>query len=189
MRTLFSIFAVMFSSIIFAQEKVEIEDRINAEEVPKEAILWFRDAYEDATRVRWYIEKNQDSKSYEAKLKWKGQKHSVEFSETGTIEDIEVLISWERLSTSTREALQEYFSSHYEKYRIRKIQRQWIGESDDLEDAIEEGEFEEVETRYEIEFYGRTSSQKELWEGLFDIDGHLIQRRIIKLRPTQNLIY
>jgi hypothetical protein len=176
-----------------AQKKVEKERRVDREEVPEEALEWFEDAYEDvyedAGKVRWYFERSNQGESYEAKLKWKGHKHSVEFSTTGVIEDIEILISTDELPEQTRETLLGYFDTHYKKYRIRKIQRQLNGESDDLEDVIDEDETEDILVRYEIEFYGKTAKQKELYEGLFDAGGHLINRRVIKLRPTNNLIY
>ena len=168
---------------LFAQEKVEIERKIAKEEVPDAALSWFEDAYERVGRVRWYLEEGSDGRSYEAKLKWKGHLHSVEFDSTGVIEDIETRISQNDVPTAVLEKLRNYFEVHYERYRIRKIQRQWIGSPEDLEDAIDEGEVEEVKTRYEIEFYGKTTSGKELWEGLFDEHGVLIRRRVVNLRP------
>jgi len=185
--TAFLLILLAFS--LNAQKKVEKERRVDREEVPEEALEWFEDAYEDAGKVRWYFEKNNQGDSYEAKLKWKGHKHSVEFSTTGVIEDIEILITTDELPEQTRKKLLGYFDTHYKKYRIRKIQRQLNGEPDDLEDVIDEDETEDILIRYEIEFYGKTATRKELYEGLFDADGHLINRRVMKLRPTNNLIY
>jgi hypothetical protein len=187
-KTFFPLLLLLFPVIsLLAQEKVEVERRIAREEVPAMALSWFDDAYEEARKVRWYLEKGSDGLSYEAKLKWKGHLHSVEFDSTGTIEDIETRISQREMPAVVRENIRSYFASEYERYRIRKIQRQWIGEVEDLEDAIDEGEIEEVTTRYEIEFYGKTASSKELWEALFDHHGSLVRRRIIRLRPTDNL--
>jgi hypothetical protein len=183
---IFSLF-LFWTTALFSQEKVEIERRIEMAEVPEAAIEWFEDAYEDARRVRWYLEEGSGGPGYEAKLRWKGGRHSVEFDSTGRIEDIEIIISMRDIPSPTRKKLTQYFENQYDRYRIHKVQRQWIGESDDLEDFIDEDEYDEVENRYEIEFYGKTGSRKNLWEALFDAGGDLIRVREIKLRPTDNL--
>jgi hypothetical protein len=187
MKILTVLFLIIITIPAFSQEKVEREHRIDRSDVPRKAILWFKDSYERAKKVKWYFEESTTGKSYEAKLNWNGQKHSVEFDETGTIEDIEVEISLEEISNEVQENIVRYFQTNYKKYRMRKIQRQWIGDEEDLEDAIDEDEVEEVETRYEIEFYGKNEKGRELWEGLFDSRGKLISKRIVKLRPADNL--
>jgi hypothetical protein len=187
MKTLAVLFFVLISIPNLSQEKIERERRIDRSEVPRKAIRWFQDSYEQAKKVKWYFEESTEGNSYEAKLKWNSQRHSVEFDETGVIEDIEVEIAWREIPVDAGRKIQSYFYGNFKKHKIRKIQRQWIGEPEDLEDAIDEGEVEEVETRYEIEFFGKNEKGRELWEGLFDSEGDLISERIVKLRPTDNL--
>ena len=79
------------------------------------------------------------------------------------------------------------FGSNFLKYRIRKIQQQWTGTPDDLEDATDENEIDNITIRYEIEFYGRNEEERSLWEGLFDNRGNFIEKRKVILRPTDNL--
>jgi hypothetical protein len=178
---------LLISASLFAQEKVEEERRIKKSEVPANARKWLRDAYEGKKKVRWYYEETSGEQSYEAKLKWKGHLHSVEFNTEGIIEDIEVKLQEADLPETVRRNLEHYFETTYTSHTILKVQRQWIGSSEDLEDAIDENEVEDVETRYEIEFYGRAGSEKEIWEGLFDAQGQMIRKRIIELKPTDNL--
>jgi hypothetical protein len=42
---------------------------------------------------------------------------------------------------------------------------------------------------YEIEYYGKTDKDNTLWEGLFDANGRLIEKRSVNLKLTDNLDY
>jgi hypothetical protein len=169
------------------QEKVEIEQRIQVGDVPLPALEWLKDAYENARKTKWYYEETTGLKSYEAKLKWKGHMHSVEFDTSGVIQDIEISVEWEELPAMVQENIMAYLDSAFTRYRVQKIQEQWTGAPDDLEDLIDEREMEDLTTRYEIYYYGKKASADEIWEGLFDADGKILQERIVKLRPTDNL--
>jgi len=170
-----------------AQEKLEIEDRIKADQVPEAALEWMDDTFEDDPRIRWYLEISSGIKSFEAKFKWKGHLHSVEFDTTGIVQDIEIAIKWHEMPQAVQEHVSNYFNTTYSKFKVFKIQEQWTGDPDDLEDFIDKGEQEELSQRFEIKFYGKNDAEDELWEGLFNDQGALIERRIIILKPSDNL--
>lgn len=174
---------------VSAQEKFEREFRVKERDVPKEAVKWFRDAFEGAKKVNWYYEQSAEKNSYEAKLEYKGLKYSVEFDTTGVIEDIEITVDWNEIPLDTRTRLEAYFDANYSKYRCLKIQKQYTGSPDDLEDLIDENEMESITVRYEIEFHGKTENDNEIWEGLFDAAGNLEELRKVKQSPTNNLLF
>jgi len=147
------------------------------------------DAFEKTEKVKWYLEETSGKLSYEAKFKWDNRAKSVEFNSEGIIEDIETAMEFNELPIHLRQNLLDYFNTNFIKYDIRKIQEQWTGEPDDLEDAVDEDEIEDIVIFYEIEFYGKSESGKALWEGLFDADGQFIKKRKIILRPIDNLTY
>lgn len=187
MKTGFGIILLVFATGLNAQEKVEVEQRVRAGQVPADAVEWLDDAYERARRVRWYYEETSGLKSYEAKFKWKDRLHSVEFDTAGVVQDIEIAIEWKELPGEVQQNILGDLDSAFHKHRIRKIQRQLTGSPDDLEDVIDEDESENITTRYEIEYYGKSESRDELWEGLFDARGKMLQQRVIILRPANNL--
>lgn len=170
-----------------AQEKVETEQRIQVSEVPLTAVEWMKDAYETARKTKWYYEETTGLKSYEAKLKWKRRMHSVEFDTSGVIQDIEISVEWKELPAAVQKNITAYLDSAFTRHRVQRIQEQWTGAPDDLEDLIDEREHEDLTTSYEIYYYGKNASADEIWEGLFDADGKILQERIVKLRPTDNL--
>lgn len=187
MKTALGIILLVFSATLSAQEKVEFEQRVNTREVPVTALDWLNDAYEKARRIKWYYEETSGLTSYEAKLKWKGHLHSVEFDTSGIVQDIEISIEWQELPEQTRQNITSYLDSAFSKYRVQKLQEQWTGAPDDLEDLIDEEERDALTTRYEIEYYGKNEAHDSLWEGLFDSEGIMLNQRKVKLRPTDNL--
>jgi hypothetical protein len=186
-KTLIIAISLFLSFKISAQEKIEREKRVRRNEVPESAIKFMDDAFEGLKRIKWYHEITSGKESYEAKLKWDGKIYSVEFNDNGVIEDIERQLDFNELPDEVKGNLNDWFQCNYTRFKIRKLQEQWTGSPDDLEDAIDEQEIEEVEIRYEIEYYGKNEEQDNLWEGLFDDEGKFIQKRKMIIRPTDNL--
>jgi len=181
-------FLSSFQSVqLTAQDKIERERRVKKSEVPKEEREWMRGAYENTRRIKWYYEETSGKSSYEAKIKVNNRQISVEFNTSGIIEDIEIQIEADELPQVTAENIMKYFQKEYRKFDLRKIQEQWTGEPEDLEDAVDENEMDDIVIMYEIEYYGVSDSDKSLWEGLFDSEGNFIKKRKIVLRPADNL--
>ncbi len=184
------IILILFILVSFqglAQEKIERETGVKKEKVPAAAIEFMEDAFEGARKIKWYYEETSGKQSYEAKLKWDGRMNSLEFNTKGLIEDIEKEYDFKELDPPIQKRLENWFSSNFLKYKIRKTQQQWTGTPDDLEDAVDENEMDDITIRYEIEFFGSTEEERSLWEGLFDARGNFIEKKKIILRPTDNL--
>ena len=182
-------FLLLISFFSPAQDKVEVERRVDATEVPTAAQEWVSAAYEQPRRLRWIHEESGDGLSYEAKLKHQGRWHSVEFGEDGQLQDIEIIVRTRELPNAVRQPIRAYLDSTYARHRIKKIQRQLTGPPDVLQQVIRGQETSEITVRYEIEFYGKDDQEKALWEGLFDDTGRPVSKRRIVLRPTDNLTY
>lgn len=177
---------VLLPLLLPAQDKVEAERRIKARDVPKPAREWLRDAFEGSRKVRWYKEETSGAKSFEAKFAYQSAFYSVEFDTLGVIEDIEVDREWDDLPAAHRSAIQQQLDV-WDKVKLRRIQEQWTGEPDDLEDAIDEDEWEGITTRYEVEMVAEIAGENALWEVLFSIEGEVLLRRRMILRADDNL--
>jgi hypothetical protein len=174
---------------LFAQDKTEVERGVHATEVPLVARDWLHQTYPRTKRLRWYLERSSDGISYEAKFRHRGAWHSVEFDKTGSLQDIEVRTNFSSLPEWVQEGMVAYFDTTYTKHRFQKIQQQLSGPPEAVRAAIRSEPASSVTYRYEVEFYGKNDEGKALWEGLFDDQGQLLQRRKIVLRPTDNLNY
>lgn len=180
----------MIAGPLFAQDKIEREFRVKEKEVPKEAREWLDDAFETTKRPKWYQEVFESGYSYEAKFKLKGKFYSVEFDSLGWIQDVEIEIDFKELPKEVQMGLEAYLSADYKSSDVKRIQIQYSGNPDDLEDFFDENSLEGILTRYEIEFIGLDEAGgSELWEGLFSEDGKLVMKRKIILTSSENLIF
>jgi hypothetical protein len=184
------LFFGMISGPLFAQDKIERELRVKEKEVPKEAKDWLYDAFETTKRPKWYQEVFESGYSYEAKFKLKGKFYSVEFDSLGWIQDVEIEIDFKELPNEVQAGLEAYLSADYRSSDIKRIQIQYSGKPDDLEDFFDENSLEGILTRFEIEFIGLDETgHSGLWEGLFSEEGKLVRRRKIILTSSENLIF
>jgi len=178
---------MIVSSISYGQ-KMEIEKNVKKGNVPDKAKKWLKDAYEGKKNVRWYFQTDGEKEVYEAKLKWKRRWHSVEFLADGEIQNIEILIEVKDLEKEVRENLTRYLSENYKKSKIDRIQIQYTGSSEDLEDFLDENETgEHLTKKYEIEYFGREKGENKMWEGHFGKLGNFIEKRVIELSSTDVL--
>lgn len=185
--TIGSILFIILGLNLLAQDKIEGELGIKREEVPEQALEWFDKAFPETRKVSWYFEESSGKGSYEAKFKWGGNTYSVEFDTRGIMEDIEIDISWKKIPAETRKNLKVFFESNYTRHKIIKVQRQHSAPPEILLDFILNGNLDEVTIKYEIEYQGKTETENELWEGLFNAEGDAERVRKIILAPTNNL--
>lgn len=181
--------ALLICSSVVAQDKEEREWRVKSKTVPKQAMDWFKDAYEIPKKVKWYKEQNETGLFYEAKLNRKKHRNSVKFSEAGEIQDIEIELKLDELESGLASAIDKRLDSISSSYRIIKLQQQWTGEADDLEDLIDEKEKENLTTKYEVELFIRSGKEAGYYELLFSDKGELLLKRPIKMNTADHLQY
>lgn len=177
----------LLGSTLFAQDKIEREYRVDQHEVHPEAVHWINNNFKDVSKIKWFYEQSSGKSSYEAKLRRNKTQFSVEFDTLGIIEDIEQKYDWKDVDKSAQKTIEQYFKSTYKRYQIIKIQKQFVGTSDHLSALILKNDKSGVEVNYEIEFHGKTEQENELWEGLFNSEGKLMQLKRIQQNPKTNL--
>lgn len=182
--SLFFFFSISFYS--YSQSKLEIEERIEKEEVPFVA-QQFIDSLCFSSKIKWYLEKNYIKTTYEAKIKEKGQKYSIEFDSLGQIEDIEIEIDWKQIPTSVQASICTVLKADFEKHKISKIQIQYTGKTEDLIKVRMQKD--NLTIKYEIVLKGQNDSEIEFYEYLFSETGTFEQKMILDFRNTDHLEY
>ena len=166
--------------ITSAQNKYEQESRIDKADFPNSAYLLIEDYLKDAKRVRFYQEIDSTKKSYEAKFK-KGRLHySVEFDESGKLEDVEFIIKEQDVPNDTWGTILFYLDENHAKYRIKKIQQQYPLLDGQSEKKLLHNAFQNLilpEVNYELIFSAKKDKEFQEYEALFDAEGQLIQIR------------
>ncbi|PWG06773.1 hypothetical protein [Polaribacter aquimarinus] len=98
MKTFFSTVLLIFLSVnsLLSQEKFEKEYRVKPKDVPKKSLEIIK-IWNFKNKVKWYVEESQDGKTFEAKVRYKKYKYSIEFSKEGNIIDVEKTVKFSQL--------------------------------------------------------------------------------------------
>lgn len=185
---LLSIVLVSLWGTSLAQTKYEKEYRIRQDAVPERARAFIASVFEKAN-IQWYAEESHTGKSIEAKLRASGKRYSIEFDESGKIQDVEIMSSMKQIDAKTRNILKDNLEKTFTKYKVTKTQRQWSGSEDNLKRAIATGEAKGIVTKYELVVRGTKDKRTGYFEVESESDGSITSVREIVQRNADNLIY
>lgn len=176
---------LLLSSSAFGQ-KVERESRIKSTDVPEKALEYIEQTSLD--KVKWYRETGLESISFEAKFKHERRWYSVEFSEEGVLEDIEIEIDLHQVPEPTRELIDKYLEAEFKRHRIKKVQIQY--KQTPLQTLIKE-EVPKTDSphAFELVVKGKKSKLMKLWEVAFSSTGKFISIDQILNRNSTHLEY
>jgi len=183
---------VLSSLFCMGQEKFEREFKIKNDTIAENACVFIyqSEILEEKTRVDWYKEVSNRGTSLEAKFKQSGKHYSVEFSEAGVLEDVEIEIDSDQISEKTMENMEHVLSSEFEKWKIKRVQRQWVGSELNIINSFEsDAAAEGVEENFEVIVKGRTKEDKNYFELLFSSEGKLLRKSKIIENSSDILIY
>lgn len=172
--------------------KQEIEERIRLEEMPEEAANLLADWLQDSKKIRFYHETDGDQQTYEAKLTYLGRRFSLEFNTKGVLLDIEELINFRELPSTAKESITTTLVQSYDKYKIRRVQRQFLPQSTGkalLNTLQSPSPPSEQKENYELEVDVKEGSRMRSYEILFNTEGKMEQRRLIVRRSLDNFLY
>jgi hypothetical protein len=163
-----------------AQYKYEREHRIRKVQFPQNALKYIDEKLDDAKRIRFYKETDSIKVSYEAKFKKDRLWYSVEFDQEGKLEDIEILIKPIDIPDDCFAKIETYLSSHFKKYRIRRLQQQYpISTGESVQTTIKNA-FQNLmlpSINYEFIVAGKKNKVYEQFEILFDAKGNFKHMR------------
>lgn len=189
---LFIVFSFIFLTIqaIAQDSKNEKESKVRKEELPS-GVLESLDSYlSSAKKVKFFSESDNDKKSYEVKLIYKGKKCSIEFDLLGKLEDVEIKISNDVLSIETMYEIKQHMNG-FEKYRIDKLQKQYSSDTmsnqEIIKNALDYNEGDII--RYEMEVDVKQNGKWIAYEMLFSDAGNFILQRKIIHRSSDFILY
>lgn len=169
--------------------KQEVEKSISRDEMPNNALVLINQFWNEQKKADFYREFDGEKISYEAKLKWEGHQYSIEFDEQGSLSDIEQLIEFNEIPETLRNTITVEIEQQYSKFRINRVQRQFLSEGADEEllTRLLNGNYEGLNIRYELEIDGQSESDFGSFELLFNNNGQQIQKRKIVRRSLDNI--
>lgn len=195
MKKIFLLILLCTSLFCTAQNsyKHEKEARIEKKDFPKEALeLLDKTLPKKVKKVKYYKEQDSAKISYESKLKYNGKKYSIEFSEEGLLEDVEITIKQKEISPKTLKNINEYLHTKYDSFRIKKIQRQYRNTTNTDAETIVKEAFSVTKTGthfYEIIAEVKTEKERYFIEITFTKEGNFELSRTIIQGSYDHILY
>ncbi|PTX59297.1 hypothetical protein C8N46_110134 [Kordia periserrulae] len=195
MRNLALLLFLTFSGYCTAQQsyKYEKEERIEKKVFPQKGLdLLDKTLPEKVKNVKYYKERDSVKISYESKLKFKRKYYSIEFTEKGLLEDVEVTIKKKQIPEETREKIENYMRNAYDSYRIKKIQRQYNNTNTiDAKQVIQNAFSNDLNSEHFYEIIAEVKTKKERYfiEITFTKDGDFTLVRTIIQSSYDHILY
>ena len=174
MRYNFLFTFIFIVSAVTAQNKQEREYRILKSQFPEKALAQIQEKLEGVKRLRFYKDIDIKKNSYEAKFKKDRIWYSIEFNEDGVLEDIELLIKPIDIPEDTFLNITSYFETNFTKYRIQKIQQQYVSSSEEAIETTIKNAFQNLllpTINYEFVIVAKKEKGYQQYEILFDAEG------------------
>ena len=165
-------FAFLLLLTIAPPSKQEVEMSIRASEFPASSLALLNPLITRAHDVRHFRETDGQTRSYEVKFWLDGARWSVEFSEDGTFEDVEIERRLTDLPPTTAAAVRATLEKRFTRHTIRKVQVQYTDWPPDLDAPV----------AYELIVEGTTSKELGVFELTLDTAGTILEeRRVIEI--------
>ncbi|MCH2192550.1 hypothetical protein [Kordia sp.] len=184
-----------FSLCCSAQKtyKHEKEERIEKKVFPQNALHLLEETLpKKIKKAKYYKEQDSSKISYETKLKYKGRKYSVEFSQKGILEDVEVTVKQKHIPPKTLEKIKKHLYNNYSAFRFIKIQRQYNNSNTiDAETVIKNAFSNDRKSPYLYEIIVEVKTKKKRYfiEITFTKDGDFKMERTIIQSSYDHILY
>ena len=183
----YKIFFLIASSFVLtsaiSQTKQEREFRIDESAFPMNAKKSIAPYLSDVKRVKFYKEFDAEKVSYEAKFKKDKLWYSIEYNENGELEDVEFIIKTVDIPESAFKAITNYLTLNHKKYRIKKIQQQYLNKENNPNRILKVA-FQNLilsEINYELIVASKVDKGYVEHEITFNADGeHVLSRKLVK---------
>lgn len=169
-------------------EKIEKEEKITLDLIPKSMEKAVVEIGYARKKVRYYRETDGEKVSYEAKLRYRGKKYSIEFNENGILEDVEIDTRKRKISKEALLNIESVLDTMARKYLIEKIQEQYLAKhktTTQVKENISNNKIDNYELIVAFKDK-RTIYRKEM---LFDKKGNLISLRDVKRLEYDFLLF
>jgi hypothetical protein len=180
----------LFSFQAFSQSKYEKEFRIKESDVPSRA-LSFVDSITFDSKVKWYKEIGLDHITFEAKAISNKERHSIEFSENGIFQDVEIEVDVSKIPSDIYTKITGFLTLSHKKHKIEKVQIQYTGERDSALMFLRENRNNSkgITISYEVIISTKMDGNFVMMEYLFSAKGEYLQSKQIISKRKDTIDY
>ena len=188
------LFSILLFSITLttAQTKNEFEKRIPLDSFPIPAQESLKILPTNIQKKRFFQELSGNKVSYEIKFRYEKKHYSIEFSQSGKLEDIEINVKEKTIQPEVQSIMEDHFKSQYKKFRWLKIQEQYNYDGKQSETGfileVMNGGADSL-PYYEIVAEVKKNRSYILKEYNFNHKGDIIQVKIIDPESYEHVLY
>lgn len=164
----------------YSQETSERAYRIRKAQFPQQARETLKPYLEDARRLRYYKEKDQNRVRYLMRFKKDRLVYRAAFLSAGEFQALGVYIQPVDIPDDTWAAIQAYLSRTHTHYNVRRILQQYPRSQFPAEAPALRAAFQNLllpEIRYHLILEARTTGQRVQLEYLFNAEGEFLEYR------------
>lgn len=175
---------------VHAQNKNEYEHRISRAEFPESALETLNNLPENLKKQRFLKELDNSKSSFETKFKHSGQWYSIEFSEQGILEDVEIYTKFKNLSKTVKKSIKTSLDRDYKRHKIFKVQLQFLkdkGATYLLNNQLKNKDLKP--DSYEVVAALKDSEGWNLYELTYANNGELLLKRLIERTSYEHILY
>lgn len=186
---------LLLSSFCFSQTKNEKEERILQKNFPEKTSLSVSLIKLKSKRILFYKETNNTKISFETKFKFNKHRYSIEFSENGTLEDVEKTLKKKEIKKLLKNDLNEietFFNKNYDKWSLKKVQKQYIFNAKTKQHIFINNILKnEEDSAFNFEIIAEVKEKKSysLKEFLFDNKGNHLSTKNIATSSYGHVLY
>jgi len=184
------IISLTSTCVVAQQKKVEVEKKIKPKDAPTSMMETLDSFLKNARKVKIYQELNEHGTSYECKFILNKIHYSIEFSEAGKLEDVEVIQCFTELPKMLQDRIASYLMSN-DNFKITKLQKQFSSQRLNDEEVINSA-LKNIATdtlRYELIVKVKSQNEWKTFEMLFSDTGNFIKKIEIDERTEDHLLY
>lgn len=170
---LIAFFFLLFPILLSAQ-KIEVEKRVSPEKAPAPMQQFLQEKYPEKRRVKYYEERNESGRFFEAKFCFDKWRYSVKFTPEGQLVDTERKVKFRQLPAQLSEQINRQLNEQFQRFKVVKIQ-----------EILEGGRV----AGYELEIKGKKGDELGYFEGQFDAQGRQQGLRTIEQPPNDYLFF
>ncbi|MCB9297767.1 MAG: hypothetical protein H6559_32255 [Lewinellaceae bacterium] len=177
MKPFFFLAALAFLLLLpagLSAQKIEVEKRVSPEKAPALMQQFLREKYPEKRRVKYYEERNESGRFFEAKFCFDKLRYSVKFTPEGQLVDTERKVKFRQLPAQLSEQINRQLSEQFQRYKVVKTQ-----------EILEGGRV----AGYELEIKGKKGGELGYFEGQFDAQGRQQGLRTIEQPPNDYLFF
>ncbi len=168
----FAIFLLL--PFLASAQKVELEQRVPETKLPAGMLEMLSEKYPEYKRMRYYEERNEQGRFFEAKFCFRKSRYSVKFDTLGQLVDVERRIRFRELPVETARLIRQDLGQYFQRYTIR-----------DLQERLVNGEV----IGYEMELQGKSSDHLGYFEAQYMRNGERERIRTMEQEPNDFIFF